>query len=223
MKKTNVRIGQVVGVMLGIAVIGFGGIRPASAVGPFINNGDFEAPGTVTGPVIPGWTLNTGTKFWIKVLAGPHHKVATMDHNSGAESFYQKVSLIKGHKYVLNFDQGAAAFTTANQNTLDVYFGTPGHLGHIKHVSLAGANRNVVLWHTYGYQFTASTSKPLELLFANAPGGISANAAGAGLDTNFLDNVRIREIPEASTVLLFGALMLGGIMMLRKRSYQATA
>ena len=65
-------------------------------------------------------------------------------------------------------------------------------------------------WHQNSFLWTA-TSNTLNL------GLVDLNTEGFGNDFG-VDDLAVRPVPEASTVVLFSLLVVGGMLMLRKRS-----
>jgi hypothetical protein len=68
-------------------------------------------------------------------------------------------------------------------------------------------------WQQFTYNFTATGTGPMSISFQSQQPGAYGPA---------LDNISLHAVPEASTVLTFGLLCLGGFFIVRKRKNAST-
>ena len=186
---------------------------PSFASANLLTNGDFEATGTGNIPDadMPGWNATPENHTHIANSASSDGNYAVLNHNGKNFAIFQKFKVTAGTTYELNFDFGVAKKTTFNQNAVLLLIGPKSGpiFGGLN--STDGPNKGQ-LWQTFTYDFTADTTEKFAIEFASI--GSTDNTA----DTAFIDNVSIRAVPEASTLLLFGALIAGGLMLLRRRT-----
>jgi hypothetical protein len=113
--------------------------------------------------------------------------------------------IIAGHTYVISAD---FASLYDNQPELSIQNGNTT-------ISPTYNVTNVGSWKSYSFDWTA-TSNALDLKM------VDQDTVASGNDFA-VDNISVRAVPEASTVVLFGLLAVGGLIVLRKRSPKTIA
>jgi len=187
---------------------------PAMGSVNLLTNGDFESNGSgnISNANLPGWNASPENHTHIDVDSDPNRdQYAALNHNGKNFAIAQKFHAVAGTQYELTYDFGVGRRSTSDENLLFVAVGPRSGpiFGTIN--SAVGPNRGQ-LWQTFTYDFTADTTEKFQVLFESF--GSTDNVA----DTALIDNVSIRAVPEASTLVLFGALIAGGLMMLRRRT-----
>ena len=208
---------------LGIAVAGalavFAGLAasPAHASANLLSNGSFEDPIVGGGFVTVGspgsmgaWSVDSGSidhigSYW---QAADGNQSVDMSGNSDGK-ISQTVNTSAGLQYELswweagNNDGGnVVKHLDALINDSVVADGAFDVTGHTK---------SDMGWTEFTYDFI-SVGGPTKISFQ----GTEGNPYGAALD-----NVSLKAVPEASTVITFALLMVGGLIVLSKRSAQA--
>ena len=186
---------------------------PTHAGANLLTNGDFESnsSGNVSNADLPGWNDNPENHTHIDTNSIPGlGQYAALNHNGKNFSITQKFNVTDGSQYLLSYDFGVAKNTTLDENSLLVAVGPNSGPSFETTNSMAGPNRGQ-LWQTLTYTFTATKTGVFHILFA------SIGATDNPNDTTFVDNVSIRPVPEASTIVLFALLLVGGTVVMRKR------
>jgi len=192
---------------------------PAQASSNLVVNGDFELGNTgftsdynyyTGGDPGPSWET-VGTNGQVNNGAwnsGGDHTTGTgnfliVDGNgdSTKSMWNESIGVQTGHTYEVSgwFRSLYPASPATTQFTIDG--------------SAAGSSilvNDEATWHQNSFLWTA-TSNTLNL------GLVDLNTQGFGNDFG-VDDLSVKAVPESSTVVLFGLLALGGIVMLRKRS-----
>jgi hypothetical protein len=189
---------------------------PAMGSANLLTNGNFESTGTgnINNADMPGWTSELENHTHIDSSAFSDGNYAVLNHNGKNFEITQKFDVVKNTEYVLTYDFGVAKDTTFDDNELLVGVGPRSGPILLEENTMNGPNKGQ-LWETFSYTFTATKNGLFQVAFA----GIGDPSTPH--DTAFIDNVSIRAVPEASTLLLFGFLVAGGVLMLRRR--QSTA
>lgn len=204
------RIGVVVA-----SAFAFAGIAaaPAHASANLLSNSSFETPivaggfTTVgTGGDLGAWTVDSGSIDHIGSYWQAADGVQSVDMSGNEDGkISQTVNTSAGQTYELswwesgNNDGGSAikhlsALIDNNQVALAAFDTT-------------GTTKSNMRWTKFTYDFV-SVGGPTTVSFQ----GTEGNPYGAALD-----NVSLKAVPEASTVVLFGLMLVGGSLLLRKR------
>jgi hypothetical protein len=216
-------------ITLGLLVLGAVSLsRPTYATVPpnLILNNSFEDArdsydfndGFFTYLNAPGWSVNGNVLFSGGEgrsdgdIAAVFNKYNTPDGNSIFQTFFTTV----GQHYHVTYDYGA--YGDANTQNLNATAVGNSLLGG-KSVSVLatghgpGADPGVV-FQAYSFDFIADSTTTT--LTFDDKGSSSFSEDG------ILDNVAVRPVPEASTVVLFVLTLLGGGLFLRGRGHKAT-
>ena len=199
-----------------VAGLCLGSATPAAASVNLLSNGSFESPvfggsyTTVgTGGTVGAWTVDSGSIDLIGNYWQAQDGLQSVDMSgNGDGKISQTVNTTAGQQYRLSFweagnnDGGNAIKNLSaliNNNQVGLFaFDT------------TGKTKSAMGWTQYTYDFV-SAGGPTTVSFQ----GTEGNAYGAALD-----NVELKAVPEASTVMLFGMLFVGGAFLLRKRASQ---
>ena len=221
---------KLVAAVLVIAPFGIGGINPTQvhASTNLVQNGDFELGNTgftsdygyypVGSP-----TSGSGHDFYqISTDARTNNNlwVALADHTSGSGNYMnvdasnasnkafwgQSIGVVTGRTYEISgwfsslypVSDPTLKWTIGGADATPTFdLATPG------------------TWEQHTFLWTA-TSNTLDLALTDT------NTQESGNDFA-VDDLSVRPVPEASTVVLFSLLAVGGMLMLRKRSAKASA
>jgi len=208
-----------VAVASALAIVAGFAANPAHASVNLLSNGSFEDPlvsggfNTInTGGTMGAWTVTDASIDHIGNYWQAEDGNQSVDLSGNAPgTIAQTVSTTAGQQYELSFwmagntDGGATVKSLAaliNGNTLaNTTFDT------------TGKSHGDMGWVEYTYDFV-STGGPTTVSFASTEAGGSPYGAA-------LDNVSLKAVPEASTVILFGLMLVGGAFMLRTRASRA--
>lgn len=191
---------------------------PATAGANLLSNGSFEdtpAPaGSFTdltaGQTMGAWTITNGSVDLINGYWQAEDGTQSVDMSGlDAGTIAQTVGTNAGQEYQLSFwmagntDGGNAVKSlTSLINGQDVA-GSPFLFNS------AGQSKSDMGWTEYSYDFVS----------AGGPTTVSFQSNEQNPYGPALDNVSLKAVPEASTLVLFGLLLVGGsIVLIRKRS-----
>jgi hypothetical protein len=217
--------------MVGVVSIGLCAIQVGFAQVNLLQNSGFEQNGTGTfngtgvGPGgVPYWTSGPGSTVVIENTYPSYddnfnpvgNNYAVLDSSGKLRGINQTVNVVKGDRYTLVFDYGVLGRTSAATNTISVSVNGVGNNNLLYNtVATADPFRGGDIWTSNTFKFVAANTGVVDVQFKGI-GTAVASSAG----TAYIDNVSLTAapVPEASTVVLFGLLLVGGMMMLRKRT-----
>jgi choice-of-anchor C domain-containing protein len=191
--------------------------RPAAAGANLLSNGSFETPvqggdfGTIfstdPNPTIGAWTVTSGSVDLINTYWTAEDGNQSLDMSgNGPGSIAQTVNTTAGETYQLSFWEAGNTDGGSTVKSLSaIVNGT--QIGDALFDD-TGKSRSNMGWQQYSYDFTSSGGPTTISFQSNEP-----SPWGPALD-----NVSLQAVPEASSVILFGLLLVGGsIVLIRKR------
>jgi choice-of-anchor C domain-containing protein len=203
-----------------VAFLCCSGATPATAAGPnLLTNGSFETPvagspfQTVgSGNNFGGWSVDSGSIDVINGYWNAEDGNQSLDM-SGLDpgTISQSVNTFAGQRYELSF--WMAGNTDNGNQVKQLESLINGNVLAVSSFDTAGKSANNMGWQQYSYDFTAAGG-PTTVSFTS----LENNPYGPALD-----NVSVRAVPEASTVLLFALLVGGTVVLVRKRRPSAAA
>jgi len=197
---------------------------PVQASSNLVVNGDFELGNTGFTTDYNYYTGSDPGPSWVTV--GPNGQLnnsnwnAGGDHTTGSGNFL----IVDGHtdtsKSFWNESIGVEAGKTYEISGWfrSLYPASPGTAQFTIDSSAAGSSilvNDEGTWRQNSFLWTA-TSNTLNL------GLVDTNGESFGNDFG-VDDLSVKAVPEASTIVLFSLLTLGGVLLLRKRSTQNAA
>ena len=201
----------VAGALAAIAVVS---AVPAQASANLLSNGSFESPvvggnfDTLgAGDTMGAWTVGGGGVDHIHTYWQAADGVQSVDMSAlSAGTISQTVNTVAGRNYNLTI---WVAGNNDGGNTikhLDALI--DGNVIGSPTFNITGTTKSNMGWTEFSYNFV-STGGPTTVSFQSQEN----NPYGAALD-----NVSLKAVPEASTVVLFGLMLVGGSLLLRKRA-----
>jgi len=200
---------------------------PAVAAGDLVTNGNFETSSPLsfksdyTKHSYPSSNPTNGTghdHFELGTVASLDNSswISSGDHTSGHGNFMlvdgsttgtarvwdESFNVVAGQKYTL----GAWAENFLNKNNANLIFTINGtQIGSSLGLGTAG------VWTGMNADWTAGASQKITFAIVDTVTASSGNDFG-------LDDVSFKPVPEASTVVTFALLCVGGFLTLRKRN-----
>jgi hypothetical protein len=220
-----------VSVALGVLTIGLCTIQTGFAQVNLLQNSGFEQNGTGTfngtgvGPGgVPYWTSGPGSTVVIDNTNADYdanfnpvgNNYAILNSSGQLRGINQNVNVIKGDSYTLVFDYGVLGRSSATTNKISVSVNGVGNNNLLLNTVATGDSfPGGDIWTKNTFKFVAANSGVVDVQFKGI-GTAVANSAG----TAYIDNVSLTAapVPEASTVILFALFLVGGMMILRKKS-----
>jgi hypothetical protein len=197
------------------AVLSVSAVQVANA--NLIVNGGFEDPGVegvgfVSPANLPGWDASGTVELWNRTIGSQPTGPAPFEGDqylelnstgSGPYSIFQSFSSVVGTIYEVTFAHSARRNTTPAEE-FSLYLGDDAGNGQTSNI----VNGPQGSWSTATFNFMA-TSETSKLQF-------SAINPLSGTIGNFLDGVKVTDVPEPGTLALLG-LGLAGIGVARRR------
>jgi len=160
------------------------------------------------------WTgsAHTGSTFLLVdgSTSGSPNNGATSHLDGNARVWFESINVTGGTKY----DLSAWGESFDNKNYADLIFTIGG-----KHGTQVGSNLQLGSttngWENLNATWVAPTTETISFAIVDKQTAASGNDFG-------LDNISFQAVPEASTVITFALLFLGGIVILRKRNALTT-
>lgn len=207
----NVRYG--VALAAALAIMG-GAAVPTHASANLLSNGSFEDPpitggfNTIgAGGSIGAWSVGDNGVDLIHDYWTAADGLQSVDMSAlSTGTLSQTVNTTAGRNYNLTFwiAGNVEGFNTIkSMNTL-----IDGNVVGTEFFNITGHTKANMGWTEYSYNFT-SAGGPTTVSFQS----LDANPCGMALD-----NVSLKAVPEASTVVLFSLMLVGGGLLLRKRT-----
>ena len=201
---------------------------PAQASANLLSNGSFEAGNfapdgngyeslNIGATDITDWTVISGEGAWasnasvdgLKASDGTQFLDLTGYHNFVPYSgVAQTINTTVGQQYELSFDVGDSALNGLFQGPVSVQ----ATAGTLNSIATLGPSPSGNLWQTYTYHFTATDAATTVSLL-----GVQ------GIDYIGLDNVSVKAVPEAASVITFCLFFAMGAFALRTSRRQKTA
>jgi choice-of-anchor C domain-containing protein len=203
-----------IGLVGAMAVVATFAAAPAQAGVNLLSNGSFETPvvdgGYTTigaGGTMGAWTVTSGSVDHIGSYWNAADGTQSVDMSGDqAGSISQTVNTSAGQEYQLSF--WMAGNTDGGNTVKSLTALIDGNTLATAKFDTTGHSRTDMGWTEYSYDFV-SAGGPTAVSFQSN----EENAYGAALD-----NVSLQAVPEASTVVLFGLMLVGGAFLLRNRA-----
>jgi hypothetical protein len=196
--------------VLGLSLVVAANILPAAhADSNLIKNGDFTL---VSNPIDTGiyatasdWTTSGQVVYTNYQTSGPMAAVFNSANQPDGNTLSQSFETQAGHAYTVSYDFGAFGLPGQQIMTASADDGS-NVLGSQSEGSIGSNPPNLL---AYSFNFVADSA--LTTLTFNDSGSQTFACDGD------VTNVAVRPVPEASTAVLFGLVMVGGLMLVRRQ------
>jgi len=191
---------------------------PANASANLLSNGSFEdqqvggnfATLSAGDPTITSWTIGGNGVDLIHDYWNAADGTQSVDMSAlSTGTLSQTVNTTVGQQYELSFWMAGNTDGGNAVKSMDTLIN--GNFLANSTFDVTGHSKSNMGWTEYTYDFV-STGGPTTVTFQSK----EENPFGPALD-----NVSLKAVPEASTVITFALLMVGGMIVLRKRTVRS--